>query len=58
MTTTTDVNSMIFHSSTRMNEELSNSLMDIDDPPISNGYSSPAHQNGIHDDKDNVFHQG
>ena len=51
MTTTTDVNSMIFHSSTRMNEELSNSLMDIDDP-------SMPHQNGIHDDKDNVFHQG
>jgi hypothetical protein len=54
MTTTTDVNSMIFHSSTRMNDEISNSFMDIDDPPITNGHTSPTHQN----DKDNVFHQG
>ena len=63
MTTTTDINSMIFHSSTRMNDEISNSFMDVDDPPISamsNGHSSPTHQlqNGINDDKDDVFHQG
>jgi hypothetical protein len=58
MTTTTDVNSMIFHSSTRMNEEISNSFMDIDDPPVNNEHSSSIHQNGISDDKDNIFHQG
>lgn len=59
MTTTTDINSMHFHSSSRMNEDISHSLMEIDDPPIteiSHGHSSPKieHHNTI----ENVFHQG
>ena len=58
MTTTTDMNTMIYH--TRMNEELSNSFMDTDDTSIatiSNGHSSPLH--GISNEKDDdVFHQG
>jgi hypothetical protein len=51
MTTTTDLNSMLFHSSSRINDEISNSFMDIDDiqvSTISNGHLSPTHeiQNG------------
>ena len=63
MTTTTDVNSIIFHSSSRMNDEISNSFMDVDDTPVStmtNGHISSTHQvqNGINGEKDDVFHQG
>lgn len=64
MTTTTDVNSMIFHSSPRINnDEISNSFMDIDDIQVStmtNGHISPVHQipNGVNEDKHDVFHQG
>ena len=67
MTTTTDVNSMLFHSSSsRMNDETKNSFilnqsldrMDIDDnTPISNtmnGHISSSHaiENGISDEDD------
>jgi len=59
MSTTTDVNSMIFHSSSRIVDEMSNSFMDIDEIPVStmtNGHISPTHQ--IQNEKDNVFHPG
>jgi len=63
MTTTTDVSSMIFHSSSRINDEISTSFMDIDDISVSNiniGHLSPTHsiQNEIREEKDDVFHQG
>jgi len=50
---------MIFHSSSRIVDEMSNSFMDIDEIPVStmtNGHISPTHQ--IQNEKDNVFHPG
>lgn len=56
MTTTTDINSMHFHSSTRMNEDISQSLMEIDDPPITE--IRHGHSSSNIEQEDVVFHQG
>lgn len=55
MTTTTDMNSMIFHSSPRMNNETNNSFMDIDDIHIST--MTNGHTHDI-EEKETLFHTG